>query len=229
VDGRADLYSLGCVLHELIIGQPPFGETPAAEVMSGHLYRPPPPLRQLRPQLQLPQALETLVLECLAKRPDQRPENGQVMRLRLRQALAPSVSLSPVPRGEGKKKDRPLPAPQPTTLDVPSELPVGVLETGSEAGTALAAVGFRVVPCTEEGPLGEVRALVVVPAPGRDALALACRLASSPYAPPVLLCGEDDLTVMTRAIEGGIYDYVPLPLDPLELCRKVARALRSRR
>jgi len=48
-------------------------------------------------------------------------------------------------------------------------------------------------------------------------------MAARPYAPPVLLCGEDDLTLMTRAIEGGIYDYIPLPLDPVDLSRKVAQ------
>jgi serine/threonine protein kinase len=234
LDGRADLYSLGCMLHELIIGKPPFSEAPPAEVMSGHLYRPPPPLRQLQPKLPIPPALEALVLECLAKVKEQRPENAQVMRLRLLQTLAPSSTSAPAPRGEGKKKERPLPAPAPTHLDVPSELPVGVLVAGeasssSGASTALAAVGFRVVPFAEGAPLSDVRALVIVPAPGSDALELARKLASTPHAPPVLLCGEDDLTVMTRAIEGGIYDYVPLPLDPPELCRKVARALRARR
>jgi serine/threonine-protein kinase len=90
-------------------------------------------------------------------------------------------------------------------------------------------MGFHVVPLSEGAPLENVRALVIVPAPGSDALELARQLASRPQAPPVLLCGEDDLTLMTRAIEGGIYDYVPLPLDPPELCRKVARALRARR
>ncbi|WP_224362447.1 protein kinase domain-containing protein [Hyalangium versicolor] len=235
VDARADLYSLGCLLHELITGQPPFGTTPAAEVMSGHLYRPPPPLRQLRPQLDIPRALEALVLDCLAKRPEQRPENAQVVRLRLLRALSPSITLSQVSRGEGKKKERPAPAPQSLALDVPPELPVGVIDAGAPpgsmgVGTALASVGFRVVPCTEaDTRLGDILALVIFPAPGSDALELARRVVSTPQAPPVLLCGEDDLTVMTRAIESGIYDYIPLPLDPLELCRKVARALRAHR
>jgi serine/threonine-protein kinase len=234
LDGRSDLYSLGCMLHELIIGQPPFSEESPAETMSGHLYRPPPPMRQLRPHLGISPALEGLVLECLAKVKEQRPENAQVMRLRLRQTLAASSPVISAPRGEGKKKERPLPALAPAGLEVPSELPVGVLEAGkgphsSAASTALAAAGFQVVSLNEGAPLGNVRALVIVPAPGSDALELAGKLASKPQAPPVLLCGADDLTVMTRAIEGGIYDYVPLPLDPLELCRKVARALRTRR
>ena len=155
VNGRSDLYSMGCLLHGLITGQPPFGESPAAEVMSGHLYSPPPPLRQLRPQLEIPAALETLVLDCLEKRPEQRPENAQVVRMRLQRALTPSITLSQVPRGEGKKKDRPPAAPRPATLDIPTELPVGVLDVGAPAGsmgvgTALASVGFQVVPLTEE-------------------------------------------------------------------------------
>jgi serine/threonine-protein kinase len=234
LDGRADLYSLGCVLYELILGQPPFGETPSAEVMSGHLYRPPTPLSQLRPQLKLPPALETLVLECLAKVREQRPENAQVLRLRLRQALALPIALSKAPRGEGKKQDRPLPTPLPVKTEMPSDVPVGVMEAGGRSnphgvGTALGAAGFRVVPCIEGVPLGDVRVLIIVPAAGGDALTLAREMAARPYAPPVLLCGEDDLTVMTRAIEGGVYDYIPLPLDPVDLSRKVARALRARR
>lgn len=234
LDGRSDLYSLGCVLHELIIGQPPFPAESPAETMSGHLYRPPPPMRQLRPHLEIAPALEALVLECLAKVKEQRPENAQVMRLRLRQTLTASSPSPQAPRGEGKKKDRPLPAASLSGFEVPSDLPVGVLEaekaaSSMAASTALAAVGFQVVPWSEGAPLGDVRALVIVPAPGTDGLGLARKLAATPKAPPVLLCGEDDLTVMTRAIEGGIYDYVPLPLDPLELCRKVARALRARR
>lgn len=234
LDGRSDLYSLGCVLHELIIGQPPFPAESPAETMSGHLYRPPPPMRQLRPHLELAPALEALVLECLAKVKEQRPENAQVMRLRLLQTLTGANPSPQAPRGEGKKKERPLPAAAPAGLEVPPDLPVGVLEAGTSGhalapSTALAAVGFQVVPWSEGAPLGELRALVVVPASGTDGLELARKLAAIPKAPPVLLCGEDDLTVMTRAIEGGIYDYVPLPLDPLELCRKVARALRARR
>ncbi|KFE62294.1 serine/threonine-protein kinase [Hyalangium minutum] len=234
LDGRSDLYSLGCVLHELIIGQPPFPEESPAETMSGHLYRPAPPMRQLRPRLEISPALEALVLACLAKVKEQRPENAQVLRLRLRQTLTESSPSPQAPRGEGKKKERPLPSTAPAGLEVPSELPVGVLEAGKAspslaASTALAAVGFQVVPLSEGAPLGDIRALVIVPAPGSDGLELARKLAGTPQAPPVLLCGEDDLTVMTRAIEGGIYDYVPLPLDPLELCRKVARALRARR
>jgi serine/threonine-protein kinase len=232
-DGRSDLYSLGCMLFELICGQTPFGNSPAAEVMSGHLYRPPPLLRHLRPDLHVPPALETLVLDCLSKVKQQRPENAQVMRLRLHQSLAP-IPSSHLLRGEGKKKDRSRSAAHSSNTEVPTHLPVGVLEPKgnhppSGLSTALGALGFRVTPFAEGDRIDELDALIVVSAPGHNAMNLACKLAARPQAPPVLLCGEDDLRLMTRAIEGGLYDYIPLPLDPAELNRKVARALRARR
>ena len=68
--------------------------------------------------------------------------------------------------------------------------------------------------------------LILAEAGGEDASALAAR----PHAPPVLLCGTgDDFTLMSRAVANGVYDYVPLPVDPTDMGRKVARALRSRR
>jgi serine/threonine-protein kinase len=100
-------------------------------------------------------------------------------------------------------------------------------------GTALAVAGYRVVPCREDGSLEGMSALVVVPRSDgaqEEALALASTLATRPHAPPVLLCGSgEDFTLMSRAVASGVYDYVPLPLDPTDLARKVGRALRSRR
>jgi len=71
VDARADLYALGCVLHALLTGQPPFtGEDPMA-VLYQHLHQPPQPLRDIRPDI--PVDLERLVLGLLAKNPPRRP------------------------------------------------------------------------------------------------------------------------------------------------------------
>ena len=100
-------------------------------------------------------------------------------------------------------------------------------------GTALSVAGYRVVSLREEDSLEGLYALVVVPRSDRtqeEALALASTLASRPHAPPVLLCGSgEDFTLMSRAVASGVYDYVPLPVDPTDLARKVGRALRSRR
>ncbi|MFL6165276.1 MAG: serine/threonine-protein kinase [Ornithinibacter sp.] len=71
VDGRADLYALGCVLYALLAGQPPFrGATPVATMMM-HANDPVPDVRVLRPDT--PDWLAELVHALLSKDPDERP------------------------------------------------------------------------------------------------------------------------------------------------------------
>ena len=71
VDGRADLYALGCVLYALLAGRPPFkGATPVATMMM-HANDPVPDVRALRPET--PDWLADLVHGLLAKSPDDRP------------------------------------------------------------------------------------------------------------------------------------------------------------
>lgn len=74
VGHAADLYALGCVLHELLAGTPPFvAETPMA-VLGQHLYADPPALRAMRPDV--PASLEELMLRLLAKEPGDRPDSA---------------------------------------------------------------------------------------------------------------------------------------------------------
>ncbi|MFF5639680.1 protein kinase [Streptomyces sp. NPDC012825] len=71
VGPATDLYALGVLLHELLSGNVPFAGSTALGVLHRHLYDPPVPLRQLRPEV--PAALEALVLRLLAKDPRDRP------------------------------------------------------------------------------------------------------------------------------------------------------------
>ncbi|WP_392542062.1 protein kinase domain-containing protein [Oryzobacter telluris] len=71
VDGRADLYALGCVLYALLVGHAPFrGPTPVATMMM-HANDPVPDVRELRPDT--PDWLAAVVTGLLAKDPDDRP------------------------------------------------------------------------------------------------------------------------------------------------------------
>src|SRR6185295_8629272 len=70
VDARSDLYSLGCILYELVCGRPPFGQG-GIELIAAHLRDIPQPPRAIAPWL--PPAIEQVILMLLEKQPDRRP------------------------------------------------------------------------------------------------------------------------------------------------------------
>jgi serine/threonine-protein kinase len=75
IDGRVDIYGLGCVAYFLLTGSPVFDEKTATATTMAHVQKTPAPPSE-RCELPIPPALETLILRCLAKRPDQRPQSA---------------------------------------------------------------------------------------------------------------------------------------------------------
>jgi len=69
VDARTDIYSLGCILYELLSGRTPFVASGTAELIAAHLAEAPPPLDE-----SVPAQLRGLVERMLAKSPDDRPD-----------------------------------------------------------------------------------------------------------------------------------------------------------
>ena len=78
IDERADIYSLGIILYEMLCGTDPFGLGLNTRKISGiswataHTYKPPQPLRSQPGLSQLQPELETVVMRCLQKAPDER-------------------------------------------------------------------------------------------------------------------------------------------------------------
>lgn len=70
VDGRCDVYSLGCVVYEMLAGAPPFQRDEDMALLWAHQYDPPPPLAALRPDL--PAAVDEVLTRALAKAPEDR-------------------------------------------------------------------------------------------------------------------------------------------------------------
>jgi predicted Ser/Thr protein kinase len=76
-DERSDVYSLGCVLYELLTGRPPFTGDLAAAILHQHNSARPWPPRELNPGV--PRALDSLVLRMLAKTPSDRPQTANLV------------------------------------------------------------------------------------------------------------------------------------------------------
>ncbi len=99
IDHRADIYSLGIILYEMLTARVPFGGEGYGEIIVKHITAPVPPLRAINPML--PAALEAITLRALAKRPEDRFQTMEEFAEALLDperyaAAAPAVS-APVP------------------------------------------------------------------------------------------------------------------------------------
>ncbi|MGR6997070.1 protein kinase domain-containing protein [Yinghuangia aomiensis] len=160
VDGRTDVYSLGCLLYELLTGRPPFtGDSPFA-VMNQHLSKAPAAPSALRPEV--PAAVDAVVLRALAKRTDERYPDAATFRAALehvqeaaRQTVVgvpapPPVSAAPTAHGY-------RPGPATPARPIPAQ-PAGPAQAPAAAGahsfmpSALPAPGLAGYPPPSGSP-----------------------------------------------------------------------------
>jgi tetratricopeptide (TPR) repeat protein len=74
MDHRADIYSFGCLAYEVITGRPPFLAKSPQKLLAAQMGETPQPVSELRPDV--PMALAQLVMKCLAKDADDRPQRA---------------------------------------------------------------------------------------------------------------------------------------------------------
>src|SRR5215211_6218235 len=112
VDARSDLYSLGCVLYELVTGAPPFGsgaDSSPVAVATRHLHQPPEPPSAHNPQVDA--SLDAVVLTALAKDPAQRYQSAIELQDALEQVLAgDATAAGPHRRPAAAVPTEPLPS-----------------------------------------------------------------------------------------------------------------------
>jgi eukaryotic-like serine/threonine-protein kinase len=116
VTAAADIYSLGCVLFELLTGRTPYVFESLPELVVKQREEPITPIRELRPDV--PAELEGAVMHCLARGPEYRPASAAELAQELA-AGSPEPPTEPLPRPSGVRASEvataPLTEAQPTT------------------------------------------------------------------------------------------------------------------
>ncbi|MFI2507620.1 tetratricopeptide repeat protein [Streptomyces sp. NPDC018972] len=145
VDRRSDLYSFGCVLYEIATGVPPFDLDDAWAILVGHRDTPPRPPRGHRAEL--PERLERIILDLLAKEPGGRPDSARELARRIGALrAAPAV----VAAGAGPAGPSDAPAVRPYRFEEPE--PAGRVARlpswtrGMTSGHKPAGTGLRTAP-----------------------------------------------------------------------------------
>ncbi len=113
VTAAADLYSLGCVLYELLTGRTPYVFETLPELVVKHREEVIPPVRELRSDV--PGRLEAAVMHALARNPEYRPESAAALAEELAVA-SPDPPTRPLPRATGTEATEVLSDPAATQV-----------------------------------------------------------------------------------------------------------------
>jgi serine/threonine protein kinase len=86
-DRLSDLYSIGVILYELLTGSHPFSGSANDKILFAQVHAPPPPFNEKAPGIHVHPAIEAVVLRCLNKNPDDRPQSASELFEQFRKAI----------------------------------------------------------------------------------------------------------------------------------------------
>ena len=141
IDGRSDLYSLGCVLYEMLGGQPPFTGPTVESVVRQHLITEAAPITNLRPTV--PAEVAGALARTLAKNPADRFNPAA----QFAQALTPAVSTQPIQKV--------------TSREPRSPATITLIAAAGVAVVALGWIGVRLLPLGATPKIERLAALPV--------------------------------------------------------------------
>jgi serine/threonine protein kinase len=193
VDRRADIYSLGCIMFEMICGRPPFVRAGAGELIIAHAKEPPPFASSLEPSV--PQAIDQLIGRMLTKNPLTRPQTMAEVA-----AVLERFFQCPTPLAEQPRSLTPV-SVQPAAGPGFSATPPAVVPTPAS-------------PVERPSSVPRVSATAVVPATPPAAVAPAPAVRRTAEATAILQPAGQDPRVSATAIlpgDGAASAAVPSP------------------
>src|SRR3954467_4925766 len=124
-DGRSDVYSLGCILYEMLCGEPPFVRDGMGDLIVAHVSEAPQPLHARVPGP--PPVLDDLVMQMLAKAPNDRPQTMEAVAVQLTDCLAALGTRAPFAH---------IPPRKPVVVQaLPEHFPAATLTPSSSAAS----------------------------------------------------------------------------------------------
>jgi serine/threonine-protein kinase len=146
VDHRADLYSCGIVLYQLLTGKLPFQAASTRQIIMKQVSSPPPPFASVRPDLVLPDGLEAVVMKALAKERGDRFQTAEQFHYALERYAGEKIDLSGAARPSvpGGASLLPLDAASGATQEISGSL------------TGLTIDRYKIVAPIAEGGMGAV-------------------------------------------------------------------------
>ena len=186
-DHRLDLYAVGLLAYELLVGASPFSGSSPAATMAAQLTRTPDPLHEVRPDV--PRELSALIMRCLEKTPDRRPPTADALHAELDAVTTPQGAVI---SGETAARATPRAAAARGAL------------AGAATVVLLSAVGYALVVrrAGEEPPAVAANAGTGAAVVGVDSSQLTPRgTTDAPPTAPTVLTRADSLAIAQAVAE----------------------------